>query len=128
MARPRKPTRILELTGAFRKNPQRRKQREAEPQPPAGLGAAPADLSDAERTCWERIAAEAPEGVLTSADRSYVRSAAILMALEDAREINTKDRGQLHKLLADFGMSPRGRSYIKVAPDSGRKANEFADI
>jgi len=41
MARPRKPTNLLELTGAYHKNPQRRREREGEPIAPGPLGGPP---------------------------------------------------------------------------------------
>lgn len=40
--RPPKPTNLLELTGAFRKDPARRRKRGNEPQPPGPIGEPPA--------------------------------------------------------------------------------------
>jgi hypothetical protein len=39
--RPRKPTNLLEMSGALKKNPKRGKAREGEPRPDASLGAPP---------------------------------------------------------------------------------------
>lgn len=41
MARPRKPTNLLAINGAYSKNPARAKEREGEPEPSGGLGEPP---------------------------------------------------------------------------------------
>jgi len=35
------------------------------------------------------------------------------------------ERAQLHRLLAELGLTPRSRAYVSVEPPEG--ANEFAD-
>lgn len=127
MARPRKPTAILELSGAFRKNPQRRAAREGEPTPAGEVGPPDGNLPGPVAACWREIVAGAAPGVLTTSDRIAVRSAARLMVLEAKGKIRTGERVLLHRLLSDFGMTPRGRCYVKApAPTDG--PNEFEAV
>ena len=44
MSRARKPTALLELTGALRKDPQRYRDRANEPRPDTSIGEPPADF------------------------------------------------------------------------------------
>jgi hypothetical protein len=127
MPRPRKPTAILELSGSFKKNPQRRAERDGEPTPAGPIGTCPRDLADEVRAAWGEIVRTCPPGVLTKADRIAVRSAARLLAAENAGSIAVGERAQLHKLLGDLGMTPRGRAYVHVPPPS-KTGNEFADV
>lgn len=55
MGRPRKPTRMLELSGYSAKHPERRKEREGEPIVTEPLGSPPAYLDESERACWEEL-------------------------------------------------------------------------
>ena len=130
MARPRNPTALLELTGAFKKNPQRRKARENEPIADGAIGEIPRGLPPGVRAAWREIVRDCPAGVLTSADRIAVRSAARLLAAENRGDIAVGERAQLHKILGDLGMTPRGRAYVQVAPPPrkpGETGNAFAD-
>ena len=62
-----KPTEILELNGAFKKNPKRR--RPVGPKSKDGIGEPPAHLDATEKQIWAELIQNAPQGVLTSADR-----------------------------------------------------------
>ncbi len=74
----RKPTELLALSGAFEKNPQRR--RPVEPKSPHPIGEPPACLAPDEAACWRDFVSEAPAGVLTSADRLALEALARLVA------------------------------------------------
>lgn len=114
------------MSGAFKKNPQRRAARASEPTPEGPIGTVPSDLTDEVKASWREIVRTCPPGVLTKADRIAVRSAARLLAAENAGTIAVGERAQLHKLLGDLGMTPRGRAYVHVPPV--KTGNEFADI
>lgn len=128
MPRPRKPTALLELSGAFRKNPRRRAERGAEPVPEGDVGAPDRNLPANVAACWREIVASAAPGVLTRADKIAVRSAARLMVLENKGKIKSGERQLLHRLLAEFGMTPRGRLYVKAPPPKTEKDNEFEKV
>ena len=66
MARPRKPTAVLELTGAFRKDPQRRRN---EPGYSPGVPDQPPGMSEAARKIWDSLVDElVGSGVLRTID------------------------------------------------------------
>lgn len=80
MARPRKPTAVLEQNGAFDHNPQRRDARESEPIPTGPLGDPPSSLTDVERGIWHELTLQIPPGVLTIADRMVMEVLCALIA------------------------------------------------
>ena len=126
MARPRKPTNVLELTGAFKKDPQRRRE-DAESAGP--LSDAPPHLGGAVLHAWNEIARYAPRDVLTDSDRISLEVAANLLAQfrADPAEFPAAKLVRLEALLGKFGMTPADRSKVggkKEAP----KGNPFADI
>jgi phage terminase small subunit len=77
MTRPRTPTNVLELSGAFDKNPQRRRR---DPKAAGPLGSAPVHLDEQERQLWNEFRRKAPEKVLTAADRFVLEILCRLMA------------------------------------------------
>lgn len=130
MPRPRKPTALLEMAGAFKKDPKRRRARDNEPTPDGPIGEPPPDLQPDVAAAWGEIVRTCPAGVLTKADRIAVRSAARLLAAENAGTIAVGERAQFHRLLESLGMTPRGRSYVHVAPpvrEPGKTGNVFVD-
>src|SRR4051812_5446681 len=72
MARHRLPTELLERSGAFDHDPQRREARSDEPLPSGPLGDPPEYFSAAQKAIWHELAEQVPEGVLTIADRILV--------------------------------------------------------
>src|SRR5579862_3948556 len=77
MARPRKPTAILELSGAFKEHPDRR--RPTEPVDSRELGEPPARLPAAAQKYWQELAGMCVHGVLKYSDRWCVEIACRLM-------------------------------------------------
>jgi hypothetical protein len=69
MGRPRKPTAVLELTGAFRKNPQRKR---TEPPTAGPLGDPPEHFTAEQAAVWHELASICPPGVLMRSDRVVV--------------------------------------------------------
>lgn len=123
MARPRTPAKILELRGAFKQNPQRRREDseggapfERDPPPHLPQGAVAA---------WHYVVARLPKITLFNSDEVAVEIAAKLLAqfwltgdLDTIKE--------LRQWLDKLGMTPRARTQIPPAPerDSG---NKFSD-
>jgi phage terminase small subunit len=107
-----KPTKILELNGAFQKNPTRR--RPVGPKSKDGIGEPPAHLDATEKQIWAELIQNAPDGVLTSADRVILALACQLEAKARTRTISDAQRNQLIKCLSLFGFTPADRSRITV--------------
>lgn len=126
MAAPRKPTNVLELSGAFKHDPQR-----ARPDEPDGKGDFPADppfhLDSKQAECWREIADACPAGVLTGSDGHIVEMTAILLAdfRERGASMENGKLGRLSILLGRLGMDPSGRAGLKV---DKRRENPFSDF
>ena len=120
------PTRVLEARGAFRKNPQRK--REGEPECTDPLGAPPGHLSPAEVACWQELAENAPVGVLVRADRHSVEMAACLLAefRQDRTAFNAARISKLQSLLGSFGMNPSDRASLAIPKPA--EPNPFAEF
>lgn len=125
MARPRLPTEVQELKGAFRKDPQRKRPVGAKSTAP--LGAPPVHLKPDERECWLEAVHAAPGGVLTAADRWVLEVAARLMAKFRADWLTGAEFGVLSQALGKLGWTPSDRSKVQ-APDAEAPPNEFAEF
>ena len=123
MARPRTPSNVLELRGAFKKHPERRRQAvepvgEFDPNPPAHLN------QDHVRA-WHWIVQQIPPGVLTASDYSSLETMAGLQArvwltgeLDYVKE--------LRQWFGQYGLTAAAREKIAAKkPPSG--GNAFAD-
>lgn len=130
MARPRKPTNVLELKGAFKHDPSRGRERENEPAPKAGIGPPPPHLAADEQKVWDEIVGLAPVGVFGDCDRMHVEVTARLMALLRRVGIEAIDPAKLNRLdamLGKLGMNPSDRSKVKVI-GGGKSRNPFDSI
>jgi hypothetical protein len=119
MARPRKPLELLELTGTFR--PDRHARRRAAPKSDRGIGAPPPCLAPDEAACWREFVADAPTGVLTSADRTALEALARLIAKGRRPEgLSGAELGHLRGFLSEMGASPASRG--RVLPSAPAEA------
>jgi hypothetical protein len=125
LARPRTPTEVLDLRGAFKINPQRK--REVGPKALAGLGAPPAHLNDAARACWVEAVGNAPAGVLTAGDRILVEIVARLLAKFREDWLTGAEFGQLGQALGKLGWTPADRSRVSAVKEEP-KADPFAEF
>lgn len=92
----RKPTNVLELKGAYKKNPQRKSERANEPKDDRDVGKPPRGLSKEERAAWKELVDCAIPGVLTYADRPAVLAAAQLFArMKNQAGVHEKRRNDL---------------------------------
>ena len=114
MSRPRTPTAILDITGAFKKDPQRR--RHGEPATKGPIGPAPETPGKTFVQAWDDIVGDAPVGVLTSADRIYVEIVARLLVemREDFAGMMTSRLALLTTMLGKMGMNPSDRARLTV--------------
>lgn len=125
--RPRKPTAVLELAGAFIKHKDRKADRADEPKPLGKIGKAPKSLDEDSTKVWDDMAREGHW--LTSADRFLLEIAAKYMAYFSRGGGDTKVIGQLITVLNKLGFGPAERSKIK-APGAKDKDDEdpFAEF
>ena len=114
MARPRKPTKVLELNGTFKNTPKRKKARENEPVVEEGIGKHPCFLNEEQIAAWNWIVSVAPEGVLTSADAPFVANLSVLQAQIMTGDAPMGAYGLLQAGLGKLGMTPADRSKVSV--------------
>jgi hypothetical protein len=115
MARPRTPTSVLKLRGAFKNHPSRGRDRENEPIISTALPAPPRYLESATAAMW--LAIRSRGYWLTSADRFLVEIAAALMARYRIDELKSGDVSMLITLLGKIGFSPNERGKMDLQSD-----------
>lgn len=123
MSRPRTPTTVLDMRGAFKANPARK--RPDEPRPTGELGDPPAHLDGATLAAWNELVAMAPPGVLTNADRWAVEIAAGLMAEYRKGEMLPAGVGHLRSILGRMGLTPADRAALSI-PQPEKTENKWA--
>jgi len=101
------------MRGAFRQHPERRREREGEPDLPLGVGKAPTYFDQEARARWNELATLGKVW-LTKAERPKLEEAAKLWAKSRRNELTTADGKRYDKLLSDLGFDPNIRSRIKV--------------
>ena len=145
MGRPRKPTQELELSGAFEKDPQRKRARSQEPKSEVPIGPPPQnwDVPDGALRCqefqrlrviWEELVSQAPPGVLSSSDRLHLE--VVCGLVHKYRRNLLKDAGlkTLNKMMGEIALNAAARSRFTVNVFSGAQApsnkedNAFAAI
>ena len=119
--RPPKPTKVLELSGAFAKNPARRRARAAlEIVPDGELGAPPAEWIQRGKfsqeaiellAIWYEVLDQLPRvDLLTSADRLFLEMACRLTYKIRFRKSSASDYAQLNRYLDQIRLTPSGRA------------------
>lgn len=114
MSRPRTPTALLELRGAFKRNPDRKRARQNEPLVTTPLPEPPRRLPKPVKLMWREM--QAHGFWLTSADRFLVEIAATLMTAHRAGE--QKTTSLLIGLLGKLGFSPKERAALNLPTGS----------
>jgi hypothetical protein len=110
MARPRKPTRHLELTGAFRKDPKRKR---VDPETRPDIGDPPPALAVHLHAIWYELADAAPLGVLTHSDRPMLEAFTRWQhKSRTATGWTAADAAALGWFFVRCGMSPSDRSRV----------------
>lgn len=122
--RPRKPTAVLELAGAFKHDPARK--RPDEPMPQGKPGDAPEYLGEGGALIWREMVSVG--FWLTDADVFLLEVAVKYMTLFRGGVCEPKLVSQLINVLNKLGFGPAERSKIK-APGAKEKADDpFADF
>jgi hypothetical protein len=118
---PRKPTELLLASGTFRRD--RHARRRAAPKSDRGIGDPPPSLGPDEAAAWVEFVGNAPEGVLTSADRVALEALARLIAKgRRPGGLLGAELGHLRALLGEFGASPASRSRVLPAGPAAEPA------
>jgi hypothetical protein len=111
MSRPRLPTAVLELRGAFKRNPDRKRARQNEPLVTTPLPEPPAYLTADTTAAWNEMK---DHGFwLTSADRFLVEIAATLMS-RYRTDAQSAENSLLIGLLGKIGFSPKERGALNL--------------
>lgn len=121
MGRPRTPTAILELKGAFKNHPGRRKDRVNEPIPIGSVGDPPEHLEPQTATLWRDLAAYG--AWLTAADRLLLEVAVVLFARFRAAELDGSGISKLITALSKLGFTPTDRGRVQ-APGAKEPAED----
>lgn len=110
----RVPTKVLELRGAFKKNPQRTRKEIPGLQE---LGNPPDHLDDASRAVWIELVESSPAGVLTASDRQALEICSVLLAQfrADPAGFIPARLAQLGRALSVLGRTPVDRSRISLS-------------
>lgn len=110
----RKPTAMLEASGAFKANPAR--SRPNEPNTGRGVGPAPSWLGETVRQAWDDIVRDTAPGVWQSSDRVFleVLSGQVADFREVGPEFGVKRTTMLLAMLRQAGMTPADRSRVAV--------------
>ena len=129
--RPPKPTAVLEMTGAARKNPKRMRERAGEPQSPGGLGDPPEryllEMPSAREklAIWQECQAMWPW--IGYSDRMTVEDICELTYKLRHNTIAVGERAQLKGLRNDMGGSPSGRGRLGSSPAPAVAPTSAAD-
>ena len=115
MPRPRKPTALLEATGAFLHDPQRREARAKEPTPDPNFGNVPRNLTAAQKKLWAELTDMVAPDVLTKADRWLVRLTVLMAEKVFDGTATSGQTACFQRCLSQLGMTPADRSKIKFA-------------
>jgi hypothetical protein len=116
MPRPRKPTAMLELSGAFKRNPKRKKERQHEPLVTTPLPSPPNYLTSTTAATWREM--KRYGYWLTSPDRFLVEIASTFVARYRVEELKSGDVSLLIGLLGKLGFSPRERGALNLPTET----------
>lgn len=124
--RPRTPTNVLDAKGAFKKNPQRKRDNEPTVDSPFPRKP-PARLNENQKEAWTEVVNLVPDGVLTAADVLHVEIVACLLSQfwESEGYMPTDRITRLTSEMGKLGLNPSARASLVVAKP---KTNDFDDI
>lgn len=115
----KKLTNVLEASGAFDHNPQRRNK--DEPDPVGVLGDPPTGFTPAQKRTWKEIQDSSPPGVFGAQDRIAMEMCVKMLCQFRSGKLKTNLYIRLESLLCKFGMTPADRSRVKsTKPKTGK--------
>jgi len=111
----KKTLRELALSGTLRNNPGRYASRARTSDLIVGpLGQPPRHLSAQAKKVWREIVKDAPEGLLTSADRMLLEIACFLTLKMRSGMVKNSELGLLSSVLAKLGLTPVDRNKVEA--------------
>ena len=121
----RKSTTVIEATGGFKKNPQRRR---IDPPVSDEIGLPPDYFSEYEKAIWHELVSTSPKGVLKNSDRSALEIASTLLAdyRKDRASFSPARLAALQKALASLGRTPVDRGRLVAPEPEPNPDNPFA--
>lgn len=126
--RPPKPTQVLELSGAFKKDPKRKRARTNEPQPKGQIGAWPGESKGrTEEQAYNMILETVPANVLADSDQMFVWILAKLVFKIWNGEAKAAEIQMAMAGLGKLGMNPSERSRLQMGPKEKPK-NRWSDV
>jgi phage terminase small subunit len=125
MARPRKPTALLEAKGSFDRDPARRRK---DPVTTGELGPAPAHLDIDQKKVWRELSALLPIGVARNADRFSFELIVSLMYRQRTEGLSGSELSSLVSLLSKFGLDPSNRAKVAQPVSTKDESNPFAEF
>ncbi len=137
----RLPTNVLELRGAYKKNPQRRAAPAPSGPPAPGGTPAPGGLPDLEpippdhmgwesALCYAELVRAAPPGALKTSDAFVVEMAAVLLTRfrADGAFMEPALLNRLFVILRALGLTPTGRGEVMRGLPVAPRANAFRGL
>jgi hypothetical protein len=130
MGRPRKPTAALELSGAFKRNPQRKRDRAGEPVVDGLVGSPPKHLNEQARRIWNRIARSEAGAWLRVTDRDALEVYCGLKAQAetDLASMQASRISLLNKYQNDLGLTSVSRTKVRAFGTEEPAHNLFEDF
>lgn len=127
MGRPRTPTNLLKMAGAFKKHPERLAARANEPSGMPELAfEPPAYLNQPDRDSWLHLRPKLAPGVAMESDEPAFGLLCALWSKKTVGALAPPESKQIESLLGKFGGTPSDRSKVSAGPKP--KANKFAAI
>jgi phage terminase small subunit len=115
MPRNRLTLKQAELSGSLRHDKKRFKDRMNEPAANGELGEPPERFDHELAAIWHQMAADAPVGVLTAADRTLLEVLCVLLQKFRADKHTNIELGHLIGCLGRLGLTPTDRTKIGVS-------------
>lgn len=112
MGRNRTPTAVLELRGAFKNHPSRRREREGEIKPSTPLGSPPTSFTRAQKAIWSEVKERGTW--LVGPDRYMTEIAVVLMDKHRRNAIDYKEIPHLLAVLSKLGFTPVDRVKMRI--------------
>jgi len=109
--RPRKPSATMEASGAFDRDPARRRK---DPETTGELGRAPKHLKPEHKKIWTELAKLLPVGVARNADKFSFELIVSLMYKQRFEAISGSELATLCSLLGKFGLDPQSRAKVAM--------------
>ncbi len=128
MARPATPTNILEMRGAYKNHPERKKDRNSEPEV-SPIKRVSKYLTKEEKVIWKEILGYMPEGVIGISDTPALETLCKLIYIMrfNFNDMTAAQLNKLETLLGRFGMTPSDRTKI-VVKKTETKSDPWADL